>query len=64
MVEEHPNLCQTHADCAKKGSGRFCARYRNPDIEFGWCFASNYEAQEIFFKIFSNYDFTKMSAIA
>jgi len=25
MVEQHPNLCQSHVDCTKKGSGRFCA---------------------------------------
>ncbi|KAL8494541.1 hypothetical protein ACS0TY_025380 [Phlomoides rotata] len=50
MVEEHPNLCQSHDDCMTKGSGSFCARYPNPDIEYGWCFVSNSEAQG-FFKI-------------
>jgi len=68
IVEEHPNLCQSHADCMKKGSGSFCASYPNPDIKYGWCFASNFEAQKVFFKIFSDYEFikgfTKMRAIA
>ncbi|KAK2414173.1 albumin-1 [Trifolium repens] len=57
-VEEHPSLCQSHADCTKKGTGSFCARYPNSDIEYGWCFASNTEA-EFFFKTSSNYKFTK-----
>ncbi|CAK8562618.1 unnamed protein product [Lathyrus sativus] len=59
MIEEHPNLCQSHADCIKKKSGRFCARYPNPDIEHGWCFASNIEAQDIFFNISSNSEISK-----
>ncbi|GAU21093.1 hypothetical protein TSUD_10100 [Trifolium subterraneum] len=58
-IEAHPNLCQSHADCMKKGTGSFCARYQNPDIEYGWCFASISEAQDIFFNISSNYKFTK-----
>ncbi|KAK2360592.1 albumin-1 [Trifolium repens] len=58
-IEEHPNLCQSHDDCTKKGTGSFCARYMNPDIEYGWCFASNAEAEDIFFKMSSNYKFTK-----
>ena len=53
MIEEHPNLCQTHAECIKKGSGNFCARYANDDIEYGWCFASVAEAER-YFKIGSN----------
>jgi hypothetical protein len=59
MVEEHANLCQSHADCTKKGSGSFCARYPNPDIEYGWCFSSSSRAQEVFFKISSNPRFVK-----
>ncbi|AET01862.2 albumin-1 [Medicago truncatula] len=54
MVEEHPNLCQSHADCTKKESGSFCARYPNPDIEHGWCFSSNFEAYDVFFNVSSN----------
>ncbi|KEH33346.1 putative albumin I [Medicago truncatula] len=53
MIEEHPNLCQTHAECIKKGSGNFCARYANADVEYGWCFASVAEAER-YFKIGSN----------
>lgn len=48
LIEEHPNLCQSHADCTKKGSGSFCARYPNPDIEYGWCFVSNSKADDFF----------------
>ncbi|CAK8562617.1 unnamed protein product [Lathyrus sativus] len=59
MIEEHPNLCQSHADCIKKKSGSFCARYPNPDIEHGWCFASNIEAQDIFFNVSSNSEISK-----
>lgn len=57
-VEEHPNLCQSHVDCMKKGSGSFCARYPNPDIEYGWCFSSNLEALN-FFKIAINSELTE-----
>ncbi|XP_058773211.1 albumin-1 E-like [Vicia villosa] len=58
-IEEHPNLCKSHADCIKKGSGNFCARYSNPNIEYGWCFASKYEAEDVFLKMSSTYKFTK-----
>jgi hypothetical protein len=40
MVEEHPNLCESHDDCMKKGSGSFCACFPNLDIQYGWCLAS------------------------
>ena len=59
MVEENSNLCQSHSDCTRKGSGSFCARYPNPDIEYGWCFSSSSRAQEVFFKISSNTQFIK-----
>ncbi|CAI8609459.1 unnamed protein product [Vicia faba] len=68
MVREHSKLCQSHVDCLNKKSGRFCARYPNPDIEYGWCFDSNTEAQEVFFKMSSNSeilrDFLKMCSSA
>jgi len=47
-MEEDPNLCQSHADCKKKGSGSFCARNPNADIKYGWCFASGSHAQAAF----------------
>lgn len=56
MVEEHPNLCQSHAECTKKGSGSFCALYPNHDIKYGWCFTSKSEARD--FEIASKYKFT------
>ncbi|KAL5080257.1 hypothetical protein RYX36_008678 [Vicia faba] len=50
-IDEHPNLCESDADCEKKGSGKYCGHYPNPDIEYGWCFASRSEAEEVFSKI-------------
>ncbi|KAL2326392.1 hypothetical protein Fmac_025450 [Flemingia macrophylla] len=44
MIDEHPNLCQSHDECMKKGSGNFCARYPNNYIDYGWCFDSDSEA--------------------
>ncbi|CAH9118649.1 unnamed protein product [Cuscuta epithymum] len=44
-IEEHPNLCQSDEECIKKaGSGgglNFCARYPNPQIDYGWCINNN-----------------------
>lgn len=68
-VDEDPNLCQTHAECTKKGSGNFCGRYPNPNIKYGRCFASNTEAEE-FSNKFSYYssrfikDFLNMPVVA
>jgi len=63
-VEEHPNLCMSHRECTKKGSGNFCARHPNSDIKYGFCFASIYEAEDAF-KMTSTSkfkkDFLKMS---
>jgi len=59
MDEEHPNkLCRSHVECMKKGSGSFCARYPNLNIEYGRCFASKSKAEE-FFKTASNSQFAK-----
>ncbi|XP_039687328.1 albumin-1 isoform X1 [Medicago truncatula] len=55
-VEEHPNYCETHTECTKKGSGNFCARFANSDIKYGWCFASISEAENAF-KIASTSEF-------
>ncbi|XP_017432430.1 albumin-1 isoform X2 [Vigna angularis] len=44
MIDEHPNLCKSDDECMKKGSGNFCARYPNTDIDYGWCFDSDSEA--------------------
>ena len=44
MIKEHPKLCQSHDECMKKGSGKFCARYPNNYIDYGWCFDSDSEA--------------------
>jgi len=43
MIDEHPNLCQSHGECIKKGSGNFCARYPNHYVDYGWCFNSGSE---------------------
>nr|XP_007133732.1 hypothetical protein PHAVU_011G204500g [Phaseolus vulgaris]ESW05726.1 hypothetical protein PHAVU_011G204500g [Phaseolus vulgaris] len=44
MIDEHPNLCQFHEECMKKGSGNFCARYPNHYMDYGWCFNSDSDA--------------------
>ncbi|TKY68518.1 Albumin-1 protein [Spatholobus suberectus] len=51
MIDEHPNLCQSHDECMKKGSGNFCARYPNHYIDYGWCFNSDSEALKGFLKM-------------
>jgi len=43
MIDEHPNLCQSHEQCINKGTGNFCAPYPNPHIDHGWCFNSGSE---------------------
>ena len=43
-IDEHPNLCQSHDECMKKGSGNFCARYPSDYMDYGWCFNSDSEA--------------------
>ncbi|CAK8575130.1 unnamed protein product [Lathyrus sativus] len=53
-VEEHPDLCESHADCTRKGSGSFCARYPNSDLKYGWCFDSNSDAEASFKNAFSS----------
>ena len=52
-VEEHPNLCQSHHDCIKKGTGSLCAYYPNSELQHGWCFTSNVEAEQ-YFEVLSN----------
>ncbi|RDX86762.1 hypothetical protein CR513_31866, partial [Mucuna pruriens] len=48
MIDEHPNLCQSHDECTKKGSGNFCARYPSPYVDYGWCFDSDSESLQGF----------------
>jgi len=57
-VEENPNLCQTHTECTKKGSGNYCAIYPYSDYKYGFCFASVTEAEDAY-KIASTYKFKK-----
>lgn len=52
-VEEHPNLCQSNNDCIKKGTGSLCAYYPNSELQHGWCFISNVEAEH-YFEVLSN----------
>lgn len=54
LVKEHPNLCQSHVDCTKKGSGSFCARFPNADIEYGWCLVSNIGVGEFMKNIYNS----------
>ncbi|KAK2405249.1 hypothetical protein P8452_10773 [Trifolium repens] len=58
MVDEHPSLCRSHADCTTKGSGSFCSHYPDSDVEYGRCFFSKLEAED-FIKMTSNSKFTK-----
>jgi len=58
-IGEHPNLCESHVECKKKGSGSFCARFPNLDVDYGWCFASKSEAEDIFSKSTTESKFTK-----
>lgn len=62
-IDKHPYLCKSHVDCTKKGSGNFCGQYPNPHIEYGWCFSSESEAQDVFSKITPK-DFLKNIAAA
>ncbi|KEH34653.1 putative albumin I chain a [Medicago truncatula] len=59
-VEELPNLCWSHAECIRKGSGNYCAHLPNSDIKYGFCFASISEAEDVLLKR----DFLKMSVSA
>ncbi|CAJ1979249.1 unnamed protein product [Sphenostylis stenocarpa] len=42
-LDEYPQLCVSHHDCVKKGSGNFCTRSLYPNVPFGWCSHSNTE---------------------
>ncbi|AET02871.1 putative albumin I chain a [Medicago truncatula] len=52
-VEEHYNLSQSNNDCIKKGTGSLCAYYPNSELQHGWCFTSNVEAEH-YFEVLSN----------
>ncbi|CAJ2632452.1 unnamed protein product [Trifolium pratense] len=52
-VREHYNLCESDDNCVKKGSGSICAYYPNSELEHGWCFTSNVEAER-YFEVLSN----------
>lgn len=54
MAEKNVNLCLSHADCEKTGSGSFCARYPYSKVEYGWCFASKSHAQASFKIVFNS----------
>jgi hypothetical protein len=57
-VEELPNLCWSHAECIRKGSGNYCAHLPNSDIKYGFCFASISNAEDAF-KMASSSKFKK-----
>ncbi|XP_068486198.1 albumin-1-like [Phaseolus vulgaris] len=48
MIDEHPNLCQSHEECMKKGSGNFCAPYPKHYMDYGWCVNSDSEELKSF----------------
>ncbi|CAJ1978351.1 unnamed protein product [Sphenostylis stenocarpa] len=59
MMEENSDLCESHEECKKRGSGDFCARSPNPLIQHGWCFHSHSEALKQFFAITTQYLYAK-----
>ncbi|CAL5209985.1 unnamed protein product [Lathyrus oleraceus] len=59
MVDDHPNLCQSHDECTKKGTGSFCGRYPDSNMEYGRCFSSKFQAEVFFVKMISNSQFKK-----
>ncbi|MCI02243.1 albumin [Trifolium medium] len=52
-VREVYNVCESDDDCIKKGSGSICAYYPNSELQHGWCFNSNVEAER-YFEVLSN----------
>ncbi|PNX59123.1 albumin [Trifolium pratense] len=52
-VKEVNNVCESDEDCIKKGSGSICAYYPNSELQHGWCFTSNVEAER-YFEVLSN----------
>ncbi|GAU18252.1 hypothetical protein TSUD_175940 [Trifolium subterraneum] len=52
-------ICQDDTECKNKGTKNFCIRSPKPDVEYGLCADSTYEAENLIFKIFSKSKFTK-----
>ncbi|PNY10533.1 albumin [Trifolium pratense] len=46
-------ICQDNAECKNKGTKNFCVRYPKPDVEYGVCADSIFEAENLILKIFS-----------
>lgn len=57
--ENHPNICHSHVECMNKGSGSFCAHSPILNVDYGWCFASKSEAEDLFFKFATKSKFTE-----
>ncbi|CAJ2670204.1 unnamed protein product [Trifolium pratense] len=52
-------ICQNDVECKNKGAGNFCVRSPKPDLEYGVCANFTSEAENLIFKIFSKFKFTK-----
>ncbi|KAK2414169.1 hypothetical protein P8452_59678 [Trifolium repens] len=52
-------ICQDDTECKNKETGNFCTRTSKPDMEYGVCADSIFEAQNLIFKIFSTSKLTK-----
>jgi hypothetical protein len=52
-------ICQDDIECKNKETGNICIRTSKPDMEYGVCAYSKFEAQNLIFKIFSKSNLTK-----
>jgi hypothetical protein len=52
-------ICQDDIECKNKETGNICIRTSKPDMEYGVCADSKFEAQNLIFKIFSKSNLTK-----
>jgi hypothetical protein len=62
-------ICQDDTECKNKGTGNFCVRSSNLDVEYGVCADSISEAKDLIFNIVSSKskstkDFLKMPTMA
>jgi hypothetical protein len=60
IVGENLNLiCKDDIECKNNGSGNFCVRSLESDLEYGVCANSISDAENLIFKIFSKSNSTK-----
>lgn len=49
MVGKNAKICQSDDECKTKGFRSYCALNINSEGDYGWCFASESEAEKILF---------------